>query len=102
MLYQAPVGNWTTLVPSGAVVQMPCHPGIVSMYRLTLKYFTDGVSVTIALLPAVNRFLLHCVLPPVLSGLSSMITPRSAPGVSVWPQPEIGRAAPRRGRRGPP
>src|SRR2546430_14680777 len=73
---------------------MPCHPGIVSMYRLTLKYFTDGVSVTVELLPAVNVFLLHWVLPPVLSGLSSMITPRSAPGVSVWPQPEIGRAAP--------
>src|SRR2546423_15645904 len=80
---------------------MPCHPGIVSMSRLTLKYFTDAVNVIVELLPAVNGFLLHWVLPPVLSGLSSIIAPRPAPGISVCPQPEIGRPAPVTVRRAP-
>ena len=52
-----------------------------------LKYFGDGVSVTVDVAAAEKMCLLQRVLPDMLSGLTSMITPGSAgTAFSVDPQ----------------
>jgi len=75
---EAPLANWTTLCRAARCYRSLATPRHRLEVRLTLKYFTDGVSVTSSCYPAVNGSLLHWVLPPVLSGLSSMMAPRSA------------------------